>query len=428
MRRPSFFLSSTIYDFRDLRSSVKYFLEQQGCSVLASEFNDFPKPLDTHSYEACLQALQKADYFVLFIGSRVGGWFDKDDRVSITQQEYREAYKLHKQGKLKLISFVRSDIWQLREDRKELARFLETSGVDPGLAASIKSHPTKSASDALFISAFIDEVSRNQETKAALDGKSPMPTGNWLHVFDNFRDVVDVLQAQAFAGRPVEHAVLRRLLLREMLEILRVSLWKTNRRDKQVALHSPEAAVYMFHHHNPIPLTARDQDLIEVKTRQWDQLTIFGFNLLNLAYRPMLVQRALESAAFLNYDLKSEAFVEDPVYEALFKLNEEIRTFNSSNTTETVSVIFAHTPKRRDPGVQSIWVEPLKLLPFLFLMDRWVNVIELALAIARYLGGKPFAMPTSLRPRSPIHEMNEALELETVSLEDAKWFVENHGK
>ena len=92
VRRPSFFLSSTIYDFKDMRSALKYFLEQQGCSVLASEYNDFPKPLDIHSYEACLKALQKADYFVLFLGTRVGGWYDKAARISITQQEYREAY------------------------------------------------------------------------------------------------------------------------------------------------------------------------------------------------------------------------------------------------------------------------------------------------------------------------------------------------
>ena len=46
---------------------MKYFIEEQGCTVLASEYNDFPKPLDMHSYEACLDALHKADYFVLFI-------------------------------------------------------------------------------------------------------------------------------------------------------------------------------------------------------------------------------------------------------------------------------------------------------------------------------------------------------------------------
>ena len=99
MRRPAFFLSSTIYDFKDFRSSLKFYLEEQGCAVLASEFNDFPKPLDAHSYQACIGTLNKADYFIFLVGTRVGGWFNRSERVSITQQEYREAYELHKQGK-----------------------------------------------------------------------------------------------------------------------------------------------------------------------------------------------------------------------------------------------------------------------------------------------------------------------------------------
>jgi hypothetical protein len=40
-KRPTFFLSSTIFDFKDLRSAIKYALEARGCEVLASEFNDF---------------------------------------------------------------------------------------------------------------------------------------------------------------------------------------------------------------------------------------------------------------------------------------------------------------------------------------------------------------------------------------------------
>ena len=124
MKPPTFFLSSTIYDFRDLRSALKFYLEEQGCSVLASEYNDFMKPLDRHSYEACLQAINRADYYVLLIGTRVGGWFDPGQRVSITQQEYRHAYQLQKAGKLKIITFVRAEVWQAREDRKELASYL----------------------------------------------------------------------------------------------------------------------------------------------------------------------------------------------------------------------------------------------------------------------------------------------------------------
>ena len=54
--KPVFFISSTIYDFADLRSSVKWWLEENEYLVNASEYNDFNKPLNKNSYEACLSA------------------------------------------------------------------------------------------------------------------------------------------------------------------------------------------------------------------------------------------------------------------------------------------------------------------------------------------------------------------------------------
>src|SRR3546814_17675502 len=53
MNGPTLFLSSTVFDFADLRSALKDYLELRGCRVLASEFTDFTHPLDKHSYEAC---------------------------------------------------------------------------------------------------------------------------------------------------------------------------------------------------------------------------------------------------------------------------------------------------------------------------------------------------------------------------------------
>jgi len=422
MRRPIFFLSSTIYDFRDLRSAIKYFLEQQGCTVLASEYNDFPKPLDTHSYEACLKALRGADYFVLLIGARVGGWYDKANRVSITQQEYREAYKLHLKGKLKLISFVRADVWRHREDRKELSSFLEKLEIDPSLKVAIKNHPSKCANDAEFISDFIGEVCRYKETKAALDEKAAMPTGNWVHVYETFRDVADVIQTQAFSGIPIEHVTLRRLLLREILEILRSSLVKF----KEDHVYSPANSIELFHRENQLASDSIDREHIEVKTKRWDNLSTFGIHLLGTRHNTLILQRALESAAFLTYDLSSGMYREERVYDALYQLHEEIRLLNLANTSETLNVIFAHTPRVRRPGATSVSIEPLKLLPFLHLLDRWVNIIELSRAIVTYLRGKPFSMPR-LRPRSPIPGMDEELERERVSLRDVDKFIEEGG-
>src|SRR5262245_35369794 len=151
MKPPTLFLSSTIYDFKDLRSAIKYYLEHQGCRVLASDFNDFPKPLEKHSYEACLKSIAEADFFILLIVARVGGWYDEPNKVSITQQEYREAYRLHQEGKLKILSFVRADVWRMKDDRKLLEKHIQEMDIDPGAKTQVLLAPTKAATNPEFI-------------------------------------------------------------------------------------------------------------------------------------------------------------------------------------------------------------------------------------------------------------------------------------
>ena len=187
MKKPTFFLSSTVFDFHDLRSAIKYTLEQKGCLVLASEFNDFRKPLDKHSYDACLESIEQAEYFILLIGSRVGGWYDEPSRTSITQQEYRTAYELHqRKRKIKILSFVRKDVWQFRSDHKALLRHLQEMTLDSAVAKKVLKFPSQHAEDAEFIINFIEEVGRNRETESATRHSNSFPTGNWLHTFRDF--------------------------------------------------------------------------------------------------------------------------------------------------------------------------------------------------------------------------------------------------
>jgi len=67
---PTIFISSTVFDFRDLRSALKYWLEELGYHVLLFEYNDFPKALDKNSYDACVATVERADYFILLVGGR----------------------------------------------------------------------------------------------------------------------------------------------------------------------------------------------------------------------------------------------------------------------------------------------------------------------------------------------------------------------
>jgi len=42
MNKPKVFISSTIEDFKDLRSAIKYYLEENGFEVATSENADYP--------------------------------------------------------------------------------------------------------------------------------------------------------------------------------------------------------------------------------------------------------------------------------------------------------------------------------------------------------------------------------------------------
>jgi hypothetical protein len=104
LSRPVIYVSSTIYDFQDLRWALKFFLEELGYEVMLSDYNDFDKPREKNSYEACLKAIDRADYFILLIGARVGGLYDIAQKISITRMEYRKAYELVQHDKLKVVT------------------------------------------------------------------------------------------------------------------------------------------------------------------------------------------------------------------------------------------------------------------------------------------------------------------------------------
>jgi hypothetical protein len=60
--RPRVFVSSTIYDFRDLRSVLKWWLEQMFCEVRMSEFTDFNRPPEQCALNSCFAAIKDSHF------------------------------------------------------------------------------------------------------------------------------------------------------------------------------------------------------------------------------------------------------------------------------------------------------------------------------------------------------------------------------
>jgi hypothetical protein len=417
MDRPTIFISSTIYDFRDMRSAIKDHLEENGCKVLASECNDFTKPLDKHSYQACLDTIQQADFFLLLVGTRVGGWYDELNRVSITQQEYRAAYNLAQDGKIKLLSFVRGGVWDHRESSKELSKHLESlSELDDEIRKKITSRPTVFASDSDFIVSFIDEISRNRETAEAAKGHGAMPVGNWIHTFTRFSDIREVLDPLILNGLSVRHAAGRKALQNQLLTLLRDVVPVIN--DKPIV---PGPTILRL---------AKDMDLkienltgsIKLDDQAFGRLAYLGMLAPNAALNEAGLEGALGTDLLLEYNPSEGNFRQTPAYDLLTDLLDQIRKFEKARTGLSLNeIVVRGLPKHRGTD-RSVTVSTPLIAGLLHLLFRWADVAALAKALAQVLDGKTLVAPQRM-PLTPFREQEDELKREQVSLEQVRAFV-----
>ena len=306
----------------------------------------------------------------------------------------------------------------MKEERRELAKFLDTVAIEEGVKRSVSNFPSKSAADADFISSFLNEVGRNKETAAAVKSGSSAPTGNWINVFSDFRDIVRVIDGALFTSTPAEDLTLKRLLRRELREFLSQSLFKLQPGN----VISPRSLIDRFHRETPISLGDREDSVTTVNTSTWNLLSSLSIKLMGLQIHPVVLDHAVSLPTFLTFDLDSDSYQETPVYEALLQLQDEVRRLKRANATEVLSLIYKHSPKGQPRRGATINIDTMQLVMFLHLLDRWANVIALSRAILQHLDGAPY-LPPSLRPSSPIHGMEEQLIEERITKEELDAFI-----
>jgi Domain of unknown function (DUF4062) len=87
---PSVFVSSTCYDLNQIRADLREFLSSLGVEPLLSEHTTFPVNPHVDTIGNCVNVVkQRADIFVLIVGSRYGT--QDESGKSITNREYLEA-------------------------------------------------------------------------------------------------------------------------------------------------------------------------------------------------------------------------------------------------------------------------------------------------------------------------------------------------
>jgi len=387
---PRIFVSSTIHDFRDLRSALKFWLAELGYEVMLSELNDFAKPFDTNSYNACLQAIDDCEYFVLLIGARTGGVLNEQEGASITRMEYRHAYERLKQGRLKLLVFVRKEIWDVREDRRTLERVLrEEYQKDHELSdqdvVALTNHPSRAINNPEATFSFLAEVARSSEMKQAVTVGADFPKGNWIHVFNTFEDI-------ALALRQVLHITgnLRRraLVLGLRQEFIR-NLSKLLKRKNEIV---------------PVNQGARDawailqaqsgsqekRKLTEVSPVEARLLNTLIAGTLNLPreLETRFLDEALRSGEFLEHDGQADNYKIGPLLQCLIELGGTLEAFRNNQLVAERRTQFVEYITKGS-GDETVSVSNVDLTLLGWITEQAETTIRRLVSAFRILGGQP---------------------------------------
>jgi hypothetical protein len=421
--RPRVFVSSTIYDFRDLRSALKFWLEELGYEVMQSEFNDFRKELDQNSYESCLTTIDDSDYFILLVGGRVGGWYDAANKVSITQMEYRRAYEGLKEGRLKLIVFVRQEVWDIREDRKALEQYLTDEAAkdgerdDPKVAA-VTNHPSRFVTDADFVFGFLKEIGRLGEMKLAIAGKQPLPIGNWIHRFTTFRDIIDALRAEFRVSVGMRKAAQIANLKAELVGNLRTLFTKS---DSGIRPHYRWATPAR----QQLKGGFGDSSTYEGKYLLW--LGMFGLLAGGVGenLKTTFLDEALNSGEFLEFDHQQDSYIVGKLQQALIELKGQIERLRfgeeAFSALERRQLMDTLKAKKNQTAVS---VPNDELVLVYAAHDLQANIVSLIEAIYQALEGNPAAIDNvSLYPSSPFVVENEQIAEECPTTSDIQGWL-----
>lgn len=168
MAAPRVFISSTCYDLKHIRESLKYFISELGYEPVLSDDGDVFYNPTRHTHDSCLDEVSTCQLFVLIIGGRYGGKYTSSQE-SITNEEYRVAIDNNIPIFTLLDSAVSADHHLYQSNNKN-----EAINRD-----KIK-YP---ASDNIKIFGFINEV--RQHT-----------VNNAIHPFRNFLDIETYLKKQ----------------------------------------------------------------------------------------------------------------------------------------------------------------------------------------------------------------------------------------
>jgi hypothetical protein len=336
---PRVFLSSTIRDLGDLRSAIRYLLEQLGFEVLTSETSDFPHDLEGDAWKAALAPIDLADYFVLLIGRRAG-WLTPDG-ISVTHAELRRARDLHRAARRpQVLVLARDEI--LRDYRSRTPNPTDTE-------------------DWGAITALLDEV-HHQSTDTDT---------TWVHAFASFEEVALILRTALRITGPLRRRVHETNVIEELLSNGEAMLMQVR------GAVSPMSRLLL-----QVPKT-----VIELASAHLSTLSLFRLTMpVPERLATTATEQAILSGEFLVYEPSSGSMTAGDVQRVLINLRARIARYRNLHTLLQTDIYLREYTLMTPNGGNH---RPSQT--FLHLMwaarDELENIELLSRAVARYLAG-----------------------------------------
>ncbi len=366
-----------------------------------SEHNDFERRPEDDVWEACFKNVATCDFYFLLIGRNRGSWYNEDDRVSVTRQEFRVASKAALSRPLGISVFVREEVstalmqWD-QDGRPTSSPFVE---------------------DPEFTSEFIAEAG---------EPAAPGQGSRWLYKFSDFRDIVDALNVILRLDTNFERRLLEENLLQEILKNMSRMVTKGEKTSIQTN--------YGWATHRRREIVIAQEDVGGGTT--WltlEHIRALGFLCFASPHGSLdheAMAEALRRGLFVTVESQPPKLVMTVEHEALRRLREDVVAFDALRGMEheerarlELLALARSANSGEIDGGASIDTDTLTII--IGLHDRLDDIFNGLTQMARWLLGAAESPEIERNPTSPIAGFSEEIEAEQVPSDELRWALTN---
>jgi len=258
--------------------------------------------------------------------------------------------------------------------------------------------------------------------KKAIEGSANFPKGNWIHLFNNFNDIVAVLKIELLIATSFNYIIFKEKLLNELLQNLVYCHQKNNGEIKSILQWGDFAR-------SSITTNIKENSTLKASYLKW--LVIFTIN-LKQGIKNKYINEAIDSGYFLNYDKINKCYKKTNNLKYLEILSNEIDKYNSMlkmlNDGEFAKCK-EELIKINSASQEFISIENFKIMLPLIIYDIVHNIINISQALLQSIkNDSDIEYNISIQPRNPFVDENKKLEDETITIEEIAEYMDRNMK